>query len=61
MGFGRVGAICEYDIIMQILPGSSDDVGLIDVSEQLCNGSKRRRMAELGGTSYILNLSRGSN
>jgi hypothetical protein len=25
IGFGRGGAICEYDEIMQILPGSSDD------------------------------------
>jgi hypothetical protein len=25
MGFGRTGAICEKDKIMQILPGSSDD------------------------------------
>jgi hypothetical protein len=25
MGFGRGSAICEYDEIMQILPGSSDD------------------------------------
>jgi hypothetical protein len=40
MGFGREDAICEQDIAMQILPGSSDDAVLIDVSRRLCNGSK---------------------
>ena len=49
---------------MQILPGSSDDAVLIDVSGQLCNGSNEMVQndmspaAELGGTNYILNLSR---
>ena len=27
MGFGREDAICKYDVVMQILPGSSDDAG----------------------------------
>jgi len=37
MGFGREGAICEYDEIMQILPGSSDNALLINASEAFCN------------------------
>jgi hypothetical protein len=36
-GFGRGGAICEYDEIMQILPGSSDDAVLINASRVICN------------------------
>jgi hypothetical protein len=39
MGFGREGAICEYDKIMQILPGSSDDAVLINASLALGNMS----------------------
>jgi hypothetical protein len=38
MSFGREGAICEYmDMIMQILPGSSDDAFLINGSRVICN------------------------
>jgi hypothetical protein len=36
-GFGRAGAICEQDIIMQILPGSSDNAVLINASSRFCN------------------------
>ncbi len=32
MGIGRGRTICEYDEIMQILPGSSDDAQLIKAS-----------------------------
>jgi hypothetical protein len=34
-------AMCEYDIIMQILPGSSDDGRLINVSGRFCNSASR--------------------
>ena len=38
MSIGREGAICEYmDMIMQILPGSSDDAFLINGSRVICN------------------------
>ena len=37
MGIGREGAVCEYIEIMQILPGSSDDAPLINVSRGFCN------------------------
>jgi hypothetical protein len=37
MGFGREDAICEYDEIMQILPGSSDDALLINPSRTFGN------------------------
>jgi hypothetical protein len=37
MSIGREGAICEYIEIMQIPPGSSDDVVLIDASRAICN------------------------
>jgi hypothetical protein len=37
MGFGRTGAICEKDKIMQILPGSSNDGALINSSGRFCN------------------------
>jgi hypothetical protein len=40
---GRVGAICEVDEIMQILPGSSDDARLIDASPAFCNMPARNR------------------
>jgi hypothetical protein len=39
MGFGRGKTICEKHIIMQILPGSSDDARLINVLEEFCNSS----------------------
>jgi len=37
MGIGRGRSICEYDEIMQILPGSSDDAQLINASQAICN------------------------
>jgi hypothetical protein len=37
MGFGREGSICEKHIIMQTLPGSSDDLALINAPERFCN------------------------
>ena len=37
MGFGREGAICELDEIMQILPGSSDDKEVINASARFGN------------------------
>jgi hypothetical protein len=37
IGFGREGAICEYNEIMQILPGSSDNALLINASGAFCN------------------------
>src|ERR1700730_10527721 len=37
IGFGREGAICENDEIMQILPGSSDNGLLINASWAFCN------------------------
>ena len=37
MGFGREDAICELDVIMQILPGSSDNNFLINASAVICN------------------------
>jgi hypothetical protein len=37
MGFGRGSAICEYDEIMQILPGSSDDARLIEALSGIRN------------------------
>jgi hypothetical protein len=41
MGFGRGKTICVNDIIMQILPGSSDDdAQLINVSGEFCNSSR---------------------
>ena len=43
MGFGREGAICEYDEIMQILPGSSDDAVLINASRVICNNQRCSR------------------
>ena len=36
-GIGRGRSICEYDEIMQIPPGSSDDALLINASSALCN------------------------
>jgi hypothetical protein len=41
MGVGREDAICEYDEIMQILPGSSDDAPLINASRAFCNMAPR--------------------
>jgi hypothetical protein len=41
MGFGRRKTICEKHIIMQILPGSSDDARLINVV------SSRSRVGDL--------------
>jgi hypothetical protein len=37
MGVGRGRAICEYDEIMQILPGSSDEAVLINATTAFCN------------------------
>jgi len=37
MSFGREDAICELDVIMQILPGSSDNKFLINASAVICN------------------------
>jgi hypothetical protein len=37
LGFGRTGAICEKDEIMQILPGSSSDAAFINLSGTFCN------------------------
>jgi hypothetical protein len=37
MCIGREGAICEYDKIMQILPGSSDEAALINASRGFGN------------------------
>jgi hypothetical protein len=37
MSFGRGSAICEYDEIMQILPGSSDDARLIEALSGIRN------------------------
>jgi hypothetical protein len=37
MSIGRGRSICEYDEIMQILPGSSDDATLINASRLICN------------------------
>ena len=37
MAIGRGRAICEYDEIMQILPGSSDEALLINPSAAFCN------------------------
>src|SRR6266700_6092196 len=37
MGFGREVAICELDVIMQILPGSSDNEMLINASTRFGN------------------------
>jgi hypothetical protein len=37
IGIGRGRAICEYDEIMQILPGSSDNPLLINASLAFCN------------------------
>ena len=37
MGIGRGRSICEYDEIMQILPGSSDNMVLINASLVICN------------------------
>jgi hypothetical protein len=34
---GRGRSICEYDEIMQILPGPSDNTPLINVSRVICN------------------------
>ncbi|SHG73627.1 hypothetical protein [Bradyrhizobium erythrophlei] len=34
---GRGRSICEYDEIMQILPGSSDNMVLINASLVICN------------------------
>jgi hypothetical protein len=42
-GFGRVGAICEYIEIMQILPGSRDDPLLINASRAFCNMPAHRQ------------------
>jgi hypothetical protein len=36
MGIGRGRVICENAIIMQILPGSSDDALLINASALIC-------------------------
>jgi hypothetical protein len=44
--FGREGAICEYDEIMQILPGSSDDARLINASRAICNMQPREPRAQ---------------
>jgi hypothetical protein len=37
MCIGRGRSICEYDEIMQILPGSSDDAELINALRVICN------------------------
>jgi hypothetical protein len=37
MSIGRGRSICEYDEIMQILPGSSDNAVLINASRAICN------------------------
>jgi hypothetical protein len=37
MGFGREDAICELDVIMQILPGSSGNKELINASARFGN------------------------
>jgi hypothetical protein len=36
MDIGRGRAICEYDEIMQILPGSSDDTPVINPAGAFC-------------------------
>jgi hypothetical protein len=41
LGIGRGRTICEYDEIMQILPGSSDDAQLIKASRVFCNMTAR--------------------
>jgi hypothetical protein len=68
MGFGREGAICEYDKIMQILPGSSDDALLINASRMFGNMptpiSLRdgwHRLYINSGTSRFLNSRRSSH
>ncbi len=45
MGIGRGRSICEYDEIMQIPPGSSDDALLINASRAFCNVAVRANAA----------------
>jgi hypothetical protein len=40
---GRGRAICEYDEIMQILPGSSNDRLFINASRMICNTDAHRQ------------------
>src|SRR3981189_1850323 len=50
MGSGREGAICEYDEIMQILPGSSDDALLINASRAFGNIRATSNALKTGNT-----------
>ena len=44
MGIGRGRSICEYmEIVMQILPGSSDEALLINESREFCNIAAGKR------------------
>ena len=52
MSFGREGAICEYDEIMQILPGSSDNALLINASEAFCNMPAPRSSCKASALAY---------
>ena len=49
MNCEREGAVCEVIVIMQILPGSSDNAMLINVlSGTICNAQRARAAKSTG-------------